>query len=118
VPQAFHEAGIEDIKTYIPNACADLVFNLDDIGIIEWEDRIERKVIVPSIMRGEKIFHGIHRRLKHISVVACISASGDRTRESTFRDLAAHRVILQISSSALISVFWYSQEENQLQPSA
>jgi aspartate-semialdehyde dehydrogenase len=28
-------------------------------------------------MRDENIFHGIHRGLEHISVVACISASGD-----------------------------------------
>jgi hypothetical protein len=28
-------------------------------------------------MRNEKIFHGIHRGLKHISMVTCISGSGD-----------------------------------------
>jgi hypothetical protein len=38
---------------------------------------MERKVIVPSTMRDEKIFHGIHRVLKYISVVVCISASRD-----------------------------------------
>jgi hypothetical protein len=36
------------------------MFNLDEIGISEWEDRAERKAIVPSTMRGQKIFHGIH----------------------------------------------------------
>jgi hypothetical protein len=28
-------------------------------------------------MRGQLIFHGIHRKLKQISVVVCISAAGD-----------------------------------------
>jgi hypothetical protein len=77
VTRAFLEADIEDIKTHIQNACEELVLELDEIGISEWEDRIKRKVIVPSIMRDEKIFHGIRRRLKHISVATCISASGD-----------------------------------------
>jgi hypothetical protein len=205
VPQSFLESGIKNIKTHLQNACAELVFNLNEIGISEWEDRIARKVIVPSTMRNETIFHGIHGWLKHVSVVACISASGDHMipfvvssqvndalvwklkiegsrigteiilkkwekpymnaelfhecistilfphvakvrsnlgltnepavllmdvcsvymRELTLRNLAAHRVkvalshlILQTSSSALISVFRYSQEENQLQASA
>jgi hypothetical protein len=77
VLRAFLEAAIEGIKTHVQNSCADLVFNLDEIGMSEWEDRVEGKVIIPSAMREQKIFHGIHRRLKHISVVRCISAGGD-----------------------------------------
>jgi hypothetical protein len=77
VSRAFLEAGIEAIKTHIQNGCAELGFNLDEIGISEWEDRLERKVIVPSTTRDKKIFHGIHRGLKHISVVAYIPAPGD-----------------------------------------
>jgi hypothetical protein len=51
VPRVVLEAAIEDIQTHIQNAYADLVFNLNEIGISEWEDRVERKVIVPSTMR-------------------------------------------------------------------
>jgi hypothetical protein len=47
-----------------------------EIGTSEWEDRADRKVIVPATMREHIIFHGIHG--KHISVVVCISAAGDR----------------------------------------
>jgi hypothetical protein len=54
-----------------------LFLNLDAIEIGEWEDRAERKVIVPSAMREQKIFHGIHRGLKHISAVTCTSAGGN-----------------------------------------
>jgi hypothetical protein len=42
VPRAFFEAGTEDIKTDIQNACAALPFNLDEIGISEWENRIKK----------------------------------------------------------------------------
>jgi hypothetical protein len=77
VPRAFLEAAIDGFRDHVHNACAELVFNLDEIGISDWEDRYERQVIVPSAMRGQTIFHGVHRNLKRISVVACISAAGE-----------------------------------------
>jgi hypothetical protein len=55
----------------------ELVFNLHVIGLSEWEVRVQRKVIVPCAMKGETIFHGIHRELKDISVVGCISSGSD-----------------------------------------
>jgi hypothetical protein len=77
VPRVFLEAVIEGIRSDGHNACAELVFNLDEIGISEWEDRVERKAIDPWVMKGQPIFHGIHRELKHISVVIYISAGID-----------------------------------------
>jgi hypothetical protein len=77
VPRVFLEAAIEGFRDHVHHSCAELVFNLDEIGISEWEDRAVRRVIVPSAMRGQTIFHGIHRNLKHVSVVACISAAGE-----------------------------------------
>jgi hypothetical protein len=53
------------------------VFNLDEIGVSEWEDRSEWRVIVPSTMIVQTIYHTVHMNLKHISVMACISAAGE-----------------------------------------
>jgi hypothetical protein len=78
VPRVFPETAIESLRTHIHDTCAELAFKLDEVGMSEWEDRVERKVIVPSSMRGQTIFHSLHRGLKHISVVVCISAGGDR----------------------------------------
>jgi hypothetical protein len=78
VPRAFLEAAIDGFRDRVYNACAELVFNLDEIGISEWKDRHERRVIVPSAIRGQTIFHGVHRNLKYISVVAWISAAGEQ----------------------------------------
>jgi hypothetical protein len=39
--------------------------------------REPRKVIVPSAMNGEVIYHSLHQNSKHISVVVCISAAGE-----------------------------------------
>jgi hypothetical protein len=72
LPRVFLEVTIEGIQTHVRNACVELVFNCDEIGMREWEDRVKLKVLVPSAMREQKIFHGIHRGLKCISVGRCI----------------------------------------------
>jgi hypothetical protein len=51
VSRVFLGAVIEGIRTHVQNACAEFVFNLDEVGISEWEDRVERKPIIPSAMR-------------------------------------------------------------------
>jgi hypothetical protein len=61
------------LNEHIPGSCAELVFNLDEIGISEWEDRASRKVIVPVSMTDQTIHHGVHRNLKYISDILCIS---------------------------------------------
>jgi hypothetical protein len=54
----------------------ELVFNLDDVGMSDWDHRKTRKVSVPATMRGVRIHHGISRIVKHISVIACLCAAG------------------------------------------
>jgi hypothetical protein len=54
-----------------------LGFNLDELGMSEWEDRKEKKVIVPMTMNGQTIHHGALRIVKHISVIAYMIARGE-----------------------------------------
>jgi hypothetical protein len=75
VPQPFLEVATEGFRDDVRNSYAELVFNVDEIGVNEWEDCIERQIIVSSTMRGQMIYHGLHCNLKHISVVVCISTS-------------------------------------------
>jgi hypothetical protein len=56
---------------------ADLVFNLDEVGMSEWENRKEKKVIIPMTMDGQTIHHGASRSVRYISVITCISAGGE-----------------------------------------
>jgi hypothetical protein len=69
IPRSCLDTMGECLRQPVQDCCADLVFNLDEVGISEWEDRVARKVIVPVSMSGETIHHGVHRNLKHISVV-------------------------------------------------
>jgi hypothetical protein len=54
---------------------AELVFNLDEVGISDWEDRKTKTVIVPATMHGQTIHHEISRTVMHISVIACVSTA-------------------------------------------
>jgi hypothetical protein len=58
---------------------AELVFNRDEVGLSDWEDRKTKTktVIVPATKRGQTIHHEISRTLKHISMIACISTAGE-----------------------------------------
>jgi hypothetical protein len=53
----------------------ELGFNFDKVGLSDWEDRKTKTVIVPATMRGQAIYHEISRTVKHISVIACVSAA-------------------------------------------
>jgi hypothetical protein len=76
VPRVFLQAGLDGFRDHVHQACAELVLSPDEIGISKWEDHCIRRVIVPSAMEGQTIFHGVRRNLKHIYVVAYISAAG------------------------------------------
>jgi hypothetical protein len=53
----------------------DLVFNLDEIGFSEWEDRKSKKVSVHSAISSQTIHHGVNRKMKHITVITRVAAS-------------------------------------------
>jgi hypothetical protein len=53
-----------------------LVFNLDKVGISDWEDRKPKKVVVPITVAAHNIHHRISQNVKHISIVTCISEGG------------------------------------------
>jgi hypothetical protein len=53
---------------------AELVFNLDEIGMSEWEDRKDKKVIVRKTIDGQTIHHRASRDVRHISIITYIAA--------------------------------------------
>jgi hypothetical protein len=54
---------------------AELVFNPDEVGISDWEDRKTKTVIVRPTMVGQTIYHEISWTVKHISMIAGTSAA-------------------------------------------
>jgi hypothetical protein len=77
VPAVFPERIIQTVHECIQGRVTELVFNLDEVGISDWEDRKTKKVIALAAMFGQTIHHAVSRRVKHISVIACLSAAGE-----------------------------------------
>jgi hypothetical protein len=79
VPRCFLEETVRCIAQHVQGRPTELAFNYDEVGISEREDRKVKKknVIVPRSSRGETIHHKINRRLKHLSVIPCVSAAGE-----------------------------------------
>jgi hypothetical protein len=56
----------------------DLVFNLDEVRVSEWEDWKAMKVVVLMSMGCHSIHHGLNRNLKYITIIPCVAGSGER----------------------------------------
>jgi hypothetical protein len=81
-PQVFLERTVSNVNEDVQGCTAELVFNLDEVGISDWEDRKARKVVVSyrrpcATIRSQTIQYGISRKVKHISVIACVFAAGE-----------------------------------------
>jgi hypothetical protein len=77
VPQEFVLGTINGIEEAVHGCTRDLVFNLDEVGVSEWEDRKSKKVVVPLAMSSQIIHREVNRNLKHITVITCIATSGE-----------------------------------------
>jgi hypothetical protein len=77
VSQVFLERAVQNRNEYGQGCTAELVFNLDEVDISDWEDRKARRVVALATMRGQTIHHGISRKVKHISVIPCVFAAGE-----------------------------------------
>jgi hypothetical protein len=72
---------MQDVNEYVEGCPLELVFNLDEVAISDWEDRKAGKVVVsdrrPRAARRYLIHHVTSRKVKHISVIACVFAAGE-----------------------------------------
>jgi hypothetical protein len=53
VPRAFLHAAVQSCREHVHNSCAEAAFDLNEIGISEWEDRAPRKAVVPLATKGD-----------------------------------------------------------------
>jgi hypothetical protein len=77
VPREPLEAHIEHMKSIVPGKFADLVFNLDEVGWSDWEDRKPRRAIAPRTVSPDDVYHPVSRRYQHLTLLASVSAGGD-----------------------------------------
>jgi hypothetical protein len=76
VPSIFLEQILHDLNEYVQGSMYERVFNLEEVGICESEDRKAGKAVVPATARSQTTYPRISWKLKHISWIAFISAVG------------------------------------------
>jgi hypothetical protein len=76
VPRIFPEETICSMHGTLQGCPSDLVFNLGEVEISDWEDRKPKKVVIPITVSAHNIHHRISRNVKHMSIVTWISGDG------------------------------------------
>jgi hypothetical protein len=78
ISRGFLDHYIDIILEHVNNTPADFVFNLDEVGVSDFEDASSKKVVVPRFLEGETLHLPVDRSLRHLSLEACVCAGGDR----------------------------------------
>jgi hypothetical protein len=107
VPRAFPERTARDLNEHVQGCVSELVFNLDEVGISDWEDRETRKVVVPATLDGRPIHHAVSRNVKRISVIACVSTAEESLMPYI---ITSHRRTLQQFKSSSDSTVFISEK--------
>jgi hypothetical protein len=77
IPRSFLDDYIRLIQTYVPLVPTELIFNPDETGLSDWEERKSKPVIVPSDATQTPLHCPIDRGARHHTLLCCIFASGD-----------------------------------------
>jgi len=111
VTRKFLEIALQCLKDHVAECIVELIFNLDEVEISEWEDR-KKKMIVLVSMRRHAIHHDVHRSLKHVSTVICISAAGKSMTPFIVSSQVTSAVIARcrIMNIILVSMELYTRE--------
>lgn len=76
VPREFLFQHLINMREIVENRIAELVLNLDEVGVSELEDKKPFKVIVSRRNPNKTFEHAVSRNNTHVTLVACIAASG------------------------------------------
>jgi hypothetical protein len=63
---------VQELDKHVQDCTSELVFNLDEVRISDWEDRQLRRIVAVEALSRETIHYGISQDVKYISVTACI----------------------------------------------
>ena len=76
IPRVFLREHLINVHKNVEGRRTELVLNLDEVGVGEWEDSKPFKVIVDRNFDGDSIEHSVPRTIPHTTMLACIAASG------------------------------------------
>jgi hypothetical protein len=72
---------IQNPNEHIQGSLTELLFDLEELVILDWQDGEDKQVIVLATMRNQMRQDGISCTVKHMSAIVSVSAAGEsRTR--------------------------------------
>jgi hypothetical protein len=77
VPHEYLDQYIRLVKEYVPLVPTKLLFNIDESGFSDWEERKPKCVRIPTEARETTLHYPASRKIRHQTLVCCATAAGD-----------------------------------------
>jgi hypothetical protein len=77
IPRDFLDRYIALIREWVPLVPAELIFNIDECGFSDWEERKEKPVLIPAAAQHTTLHYPVNRQIRHQTLVCCVTAAGD-----------------------------------------
>jgi hypothetical protein len=61
VPRHFLDDYLQLIKKYVPLVWSELIFNIDECGFSDWEEKKQKSVIILAETHGTALYYPINR---------------------------------------------------------
>jgi hypothetical protein len=65
------------IKELVPLVPTELLFNIDESDFSDWEERKRKCVLIPAEAREAILHYPASRKIRHQTLVCCVTAAGD-----------------------------------------
>jgi hypothetical protein len=96
IPRCYLDKYITLIKPWVPLVPAELIFNLDETGLSDWEERKPKPALIPTDLEDSHFHYPADRAIRHQTLLCCVSAAGDAyclflVSSNTSRQLQAQR---------------------------
>jgi hypothetical protein len=76
-PHEYLDGSIRLIKEYVPLVPTELLFNINESGFSDWEERKPKSVLIPTEARGTTLYYSGSRKIRHQTLDCCVTAAGD-----------------------------------------
>jgi hypothetical protein len=71
------DQNIRPIKELVPLVPTELLFNIDESGLSDWEERKLKCVLIPTEARETTLHYPASRKIRHQTLVCCVTAAVD-----------------------------------------
>jgi hypothetical protein len=77
IPRTFLDRYLALIQEYVSLVLTELMFNIDESGFCDWEERKPKGVLIPTRLRESTLHYPVNTSIRHQALICCISAAGD-----------------------------------------